>query len=118
MAAAGGRELAAWVAESFPQRLLGLAGLPAIPAHRGLLIPRCAAVHTWGMRFAIDVAFLTWPPRVGSEVVELWEAVEPRRWARAPGRRARHTAALEAPAGALRGLDTGTVTFRACPQGT
>ena len=62
---AGGLELSAWVAESFAQRLLGLAGLPAIPARRGLLIPGCASVHTWGMRFAIDIAFLAWPPGRG-----------------------------------------------------
>jgi uncharacterized protein len=115
---AGGLEVSAWVAESLAQRLFGLAGLAVIPAHRGLLIPRCASIHTWGMRFAIDVAFLAWPPQAGGEILQLWEAVEPRRWAEVGGRRARHTAALEAPAGTLRGLATATVTFRACPQGT
>ena len=42
-------------------RLVGLAGLPVAPP-AGLLIPRCRSVHTWGMRFALDVVFLAWPP--------------------------------------------------------
>jgi uncharacterized membrane protein (UPF0127 family) len=115
---AGGLEVSAWVAESFPQRLLGLAGLPSIPARRGLLIPGCASVHTWGMRFAIDIAFLAWPPDPGSAVIRVCQAVEPRRWTAVRGRRAGHTAVLEAPAGTLRELATATVTFRACPHGT
>jgi len=40
------------------QRLRGLLGHPALPCCRGLWIRRCRAVHTCGMRYAIDVAFL------------------------------------------------------------
>ena len=39
-------------------RLLGLALLDPGRAGQGLLIPRCRSVHTFGMRFAIDVVFL------------------------------------------------------------
>ena len=39
-------------------RLLGLAWLPLEGAGSGLLIPRCASVHTFGMRFPLDVVFL------------------------------------------------------------
>jgi uncharacterized membrane protein (UPF0127 family) len=39
-------------------RLLGLAGLELEAAGPGLLIPRCASVHTFGMRFALDLVFL------------------------------------------------------------
>jgi uncharacterized membrane protein (UPF0127 family) len=39
-------------------RFLGLAGLDDLPADLALLLPRCRSVHTFGMRFAIDVAFL------------------------------------------------------------
>src|SRR5829696_8257603 len=39
-------------------RLLGLARLDRAEAGAGLLIPRCAAVHTFGMRFELDVVFL------------------------------------------------------------
>jgi len=39
-------------------RLLGLSRLPPEEAGVGLLIPRCASVHTFGMRFALDLVFL------------------------------------------------------------
>jgi len=38
-------------------RLLGLAWLDRDKAGSGLLIPRCASVHTFGMRFALDLVF-------------------------------------------------------------
>ena len=39
-------------------RLLGLAWLDALPAGHALLIQHCRSVHTFGMRFPIDVTFL------------------------------------------------------------
>ena len=39
-------------------RLLGLAMLDDLPSGWALLIPRCRSVHTVGMRFALDLAFL------------------------------------------------------------
>lgn len=39
-------------------RLLGLALLDRAAAGPGLLIPRCSSVHTFGMRFALDLHFL------------------------------------------------------------
>jgi uncharacterized membrane protein (UPF0127 family) len=39
-------------------RLLGLALLDRSRAGPGLLIPSCRSVHTFGMRFPIDVLFL------------------------------------------------------------
>ena len=41
-----------------PARLLGLALLDAERAGPGLLIPRCRSVHTFGMRFRLDLHFL------------------------------------------------------------
>jgi uncharacterized membrane protein (UPF0127 family) len=46
------------VARSPRARLLGLALLARMPADAGLLIPRCHSVHTFGMRFALDLVFL------------------------------------------------------------
>ena len=46
------------VAVTLLSRLLGLALLSPGRAGAGLLIPRCRSVHTFGMRFAIDVVFL------------------------------------------------------------
>jgi uncharacterized membrane protein (UPF0127 family) len=45
-------------ARGFRARLLGLAFLRELPAGHALLIPRCSSVHTFGMRFRLDVAFL------------------------------------------------------------
>jgi uncharacterized protein len=39
-------------------RLLGLAYLNRDETGTGLLIPRCSSVHTFGMRFALDLVFL------------------------------------------------------------
>ena len=52
------------VARSFRRRLLGLALLRRPPPGRALLLPRCRSVHTFGMRFAIDVTFLDGEGRV------------------------------------------------------
>lgn len=38
-------------------RLLGLALLDLEDAGSGLLIPRCSSVHTFGMRFELDITF-------------------------------------------------------------
>jgi len=46
------------VAVGFRSRLLGLARLRREEAGEGLLIPRCACVHTFGMRFPLDLVFL------------------------------------------------------------
>lgn len=51
-----GRE--ARVAAGFRARLLGLAFLDRDEVGLGLWIPRCASVHTCGMRFPLDVFFL------------------------------------------------------------
>lgn len=52
------------VAVSLRARLLGLALLDRADAGPGLLIPRCAAVHTFGMRFALDLYFFGTDGRV------------------------------------------------------
>jgi uncharacterized protein len=46
------------VAVSRSSRLLGLALLDREVAGPGLLIPRCRGVHTFGMRFELDLVFL------------------------------------------------------------
>jgi uncharacterized membrane protein (UPF0127 family) len=69
------------VASSRLARLLGLALLPGMPADSGLLIPRCRSVHTFGMRFALDLVFLD---REGG-VVRTVHAVGPGRVVSCPG---------------------------------
>lgn len=101
----GGRPLDAWVGESFLVRLAGLAGLAGLAPGRALLLPCCRSVHTVGMRFAIDVAFLSWPPLAGRcDVLVLRAAVPPFRVVAPAGLRRTGAAALEAPAGTFAGL--------------
>jgi uncharacterized membrane protein (UPF0127 family) len=45
-------------------RLLGLAGLRDLPADVGLLLPRTRSVHTFGMRFALDLVWLDTAGRI------------------------------------------------------
>lgn len=45
-------------------RLLGLAGLRALPAGTGLLLPHTRSIHTLGMRFPLDVVWLDGDGRV------------------------------------------------------
>lgn len=46
------------MAAGFRARFLGLSGLSRDAAGGGLLIPSCSSVHTFGMRFALDLVFL------------------------------------------------------------
>ena len=46
------------VAETFAERLRGLIGRDGLAPGEGLLITRCNCIHTFFMRFPIDVAFL------------------------------------------------------------
>jgi uncharacterized protein len=79
------------VAANRASRLLGLALLDRDAAGPGLLIPRCRSIHTFGMRFPLDLVFLDG----AAEAVSVRRRVPPRRLA--VERRAR--AVLELPAG-------------------
>lgn len=91
-----GRVLGTWisVADRWWQRLRGLLGRSPLSTGAGLLLQPCRAVHMFGMRYAVDVAFLD---RRGS-VVAVYHRL-------APGQRSRwHKGAayaLELPAGTL-----------------
>lgn len=54
-------------ATTFRTRLLGLSRRDRGDAGPGLLIPRCSSVHTFGMRFELDVFFLDGEGRVIAE---------------------------------------------------
>jgi uncharacterized membrane protein (UPF0127 family) len=56
-------------------RTLGLAFLRELPRGHALLIPQCRSVHTFGMRFALDVVFLDG----GGAVLRVDRGVPPRR---------------------------------------
>jgi uncharacterized protein len=84
-----GHEVA--VAVDFRSRLLGLADLEWDEVGAGLLIPGCASVHSFGMRFALDLVFLDRRERP----LTLIRALPPRRLAWQAGA----AAVLELPAG-------------------
>lgn len=46
------------VADTFLRRLKGLLGCKGLSAGQGLLIEACRSVHTCGMAFSLDVAFV------------------------------------------------------------
>jgi uncharacterized membrane protein (UPF0127 family) len=69
------------VARSRRSRLLGLALLRHLPRGQALLIPRCRSVHTFGMRFRLDLLFLD---RAGRPVREVRD-VGPGRVISCPG---------------------------------
>jgi uncharacterized protein len=68
------------VATTFRQRLIGLA-FSRTPRSRALFFPGCRSVHTFGMRFALDLVWLD----AGGHVVRVDRAVPPGRirWCRA-----------------------------------
>ena len=77
------------VATTRSSRLLGLALLPRERAGPGLLIPRCRALHTLGMRFALDLLFFD----RRRHVIEIRRDVPPGRFVRC----SRAMAVLELP---------------------
>lgn len=80
------------VAEAPGERLRGLLGRDGLEG--AFLLPRCRSVHTLGMRFAIDVAFLNRRGLVVATVAPM------RRW-RIGRMRLRGSQVLEAEAGAF-----------------
>ena len=86
------------------RRLTGLVGRRSWPAGVALEIPRCRSVHTFGMRFAIDLVWLDTDRRV----VRLDRGVPP--WRVRSCRRARSVLELRAASGrAQLGLGLGVL---------
>jgi uncharacterized protein len=86
-------------ATSFSRRLKGLLGTRELRRDEGLWIVPCTSIHSFGMRYAIDVLFLD----AAGEVVGLFPAVSPNRLIR-PVPRA--VGALELPEGTLEATGT------------
>jgi uncharacterized membrane protein (UPF0127 family) len=88
------------VADSWWSRFRGLLARPRMGEGEGMLLLRCGSVHTAGMAYSIDVAFLDAEGRVVRSIPRL------RPWrVGLGGPKAVHT--LELPAGRLH--ETGTV---------
>ena len=99
------------VAHSFLQRALGLLAHPPLTPRQALWITRCDSVHTVGMRYAIDVVFLS---RSG-QVLRVAHAVPPLRFRLCRGA----AAVVELRAGAAHalGILAGQVQAVVPPEG-
>jgi uncharacterized membrane protein (UPF0127 family) len=80
------------VARGLAQRMAGLLTRAALAQGEALVIPGCGSIHTWFMRFPIDVVFLK-----SGRAVKLIHALRPFRLAWAPGA----DAVVELPAGTI-----------------
>lgn len=91
----GARLAVAEIAETRVSRMVGLLGRSSLAAGDGLVIEPCSMVHTWFMRFPIDVLFID----ADGRVVRAVDALGPfgMAWG---GWHARTT--IELPAGTLR----------------
>lgn len=69
------------IADGVLSRARGLLGRRTLDGDRALLLSPCAAIHTFGMRFAIDVLFLNGD----GVIVSLAARLPPWRWARGQG---------------------------------
>ena len=94
----GGRRPLArvWRASSAWERARGLLGRPPLAADEALLIEPCSSVHTFGMRYPIDLAYLDREGRV----LRVVPRVRPLSLSARPGARA----TLEMAAGAAEAL--------------
>ena len=78
---ADGTRVRVLVAESAWTRMVGLLGRAALPPDEGLMLSPAWSIHTWCMRFPIDVIFLDTDHRVLRVVAEMrpWRLVSVRR---------------------------------------
>ena len=90
-----------WHAHRFMARLRGLLGRPRLCADEGLLLSPCRQVHTFGMRYALDVVYLD---KQGL-IVKCVPGLAPNRVAGA--KRAHHTLELASGTIARQGLAVG-----------
>jgi uncharacterized membrane protein (UPF0127 family) len=62
-------------ASTVSSRVLGLAWLRELPSGHALFIPQCRSIHSFGMRFPIDVAFVD----ESAATIRIERALPPRR---------------------------------------
>lgn len=74
-------DLEVWLADRYLSRLRGLLGRKRLGDNDGLLLKRCSAVHTIGMRYSLDLVFMD----KNGKVLKCQENVKPFRAASARG---------------------------------
>ena len=82
------------IADNLLSRMKGLLGRSTLPSGEGLWIKPCMGVHTFGMKFSIDVVFLDREKRV----VELARVLRPNRMSLIYSKA---SSVLELPAGTI-----------------
>ena len=82
------------IADNLLSRMKGLLGRSTLPSGEGLWIKPCMGVHTFGMKFPIDVVFLDREKRV----VELVRVLRSNRMSRIYSKA---SSVLELPAGTI-----------------
>ena len=93
-----GREIAHLeIARTTLQRVRGLLGRSGLPPGQGMLIERCSSIHTFFMKFALDVIFAdsNWEVRRVVRDLRAWQLASALGASRV----------VELPAGALEGSD-------------
>ncbi|MEC8555644.1 MAG: DUF192 domain-containing protein [Planctomycetota bacterium] len=91
-------------ANGFWQRFVGLQFVTSMPGNTGVLLRNCSSIHTFWMRFPIDVFFLDKDFRV----VEVREAVRPWRVAIPKVKAVSHI--VEANVGVSKIIEVGILT--------
>ncbi len=89
------------VATTFFSRFLGLMGRRSLPSDEAILFPKCNSIHTFFMRFPIDVVFLS----AEGDVVSAVKSLRPWR-VTLPAKRVKHT--LELAPGSIDRLNIAT----------
>ena len=95
-------------ARSIWERAAGLLALPELRPGEALWLEPCGSIHTWGMRYPIDVLFLNSDLRV----LSVWRDVRPWRIAWAP--RGTHSA-IELRSGEGAAVERGDILQRQRP---
>ncbi|MEZ4749373.1 MAG: DUF192 domain-containing protein [Bdellovibrionota bacterium] len=70
-----------FIAESYMSRFLGLMGRSSIPQNEAICFPRCNSIHTFFMRFPIDVILVGEDGKIISVVraMKPWRMLLPRK---------------------------------------
>lgn len=94
----------AWVAKDPLSRFLGLMGRKGLPENEAIVFPKCNSIHTFFMRFPIDVVMVAGDGRVVEviEAMKAWRMLLPR-W------NAKHVIELRAGRAKELGISVGTV---------
>jgi len=91
-----------WIADSFVSRFMGLMGKKEIPEGEAVCFPKCNSVHTFFMRFSIDVIRLD----AHGMVIDVVSGLKPWRML-APSMKVKHMVEMSSQRSKELGITTG-----------